>query len=677
MKLVKNTKKSKKTSWKKKSNSQVLKIAIFAGVFGLVGSYYFYLARAQDLITIDTAAILQTGTAGGARLGINVDYWWDGQANRTSGARSLATAANDMGTKVWRYPGGEKADGYLWSTPPYSSPNPRLARISSQDWPSNDPRYWSPAGSQSGSWSHDIYDFDEFMADCRAANCTPVIVTAYDGIYKSAQSGGDSLTRQEAIDTAAAWVNYAKNKGYNIKYWEIGNETWLPGYMGADPGRSQQARDFVEFCSAMKRNDSNILCGTSADNQPDWETLLAGAASSIDFMSVHSYEAWSYKDYSSYLASNLYPNKKVDYAWNALQKYPADKDRIKLMVTETGGMTFGTNGSWTQADTGHALMTFDMLAQLQQDKRVEFSQFWNTRWVNQNAQNNTWPTNQSEFDALKPDNTLSPQGQAIKLLANYSLTNMISATSSLSAVRSYASHDPATGKLNIWLVNKSTSNSSVTLSLKNYNAPASGKVSVLKGSGTTDINPTFTSLGIVDVNNNLATMTLNPASITLIQFDVASISTQPPAPAPDPDSDPSPDTSPSVGSNNLVLNKAATTSSFAKRYPGASAIDGNVSSRWQTAKKSSLATEWIRVDLGSTATVSRVVLNQGDRWATSYSIKVSQDGTNWTTVASTNSGAKGTVTHTISPISARYISMDSTRWSNSGDRLKVHELEVY
>ncbi|GEM_PF-1195828 len=679
-------------------------------VTSFLGIYFLKFVYAQESISVNVANVLQTQTTGGARLGINLDYWWDDQANRAAGARTLPAALADMGAKYWRYPGGEKADGYLWSTPPYSSSNPKLARISSQDWPSSDPLYWNPPGDLNGTWAHDIYSFDEFMADCQTAGCIPVMVVAYDGIYKTANSGGISLTRQQAIDTAVAWVNYAnKVKGYNIKYWEIGNETWLSGYMGEDPGRTQQAQDFVTFCQSMKNIDSTIWCGISADNQSDWNTLLTGAGSSIDFLSVHSYEAWPYRNYSSYQKGTLNPGKKVDYAWNALQGYPALKDRIKIMVTETGGLTFGIRGSWTQADLGHSLMTFDILAQLQQDKRVEFSQVWNTHWVNQNVEGNVWPTSkEGEYDALKPDNNFTPQGLAMNILARYSLVNMVGTTST-STVRTFASHDPDSGKLNIWLINKSTSATPTTVSLQNYTAPAVGTVSVLKGTGSTDIFPTFSQAGSVTVSNNQINLTLNPVSITVIELNNASspIPTQTPSPTPSPiieltptpsiDTTPTPTdiplptVTPTVALNptptpianiNLALNRPATTSSVGTdaqkiSYVGGNAVDGNALSFWWTQKRSSLSSEWITIDLGANYSISRGVLKQGDRWATSYSIKISQDNTNWTTVWSTTSGTQGTYTAIFTPVTARYIRMESTEWLNSGDRLKLLEFEIY
>jgi alpha-L-arabinofuranosidase len=475
-------------------------------------------AAANEQVSVNVATVLQTGTAGGARLGINTDYWWDNQANRVSGARTLPTALTEMGAKYWRYPGGEKADGYLWSTSPFTAPNPRLARISSQDWPSNDPAYWNPAGDPAGTWAHAPYDFEQFMTACRAANCIPVMVVAYDGIYKPAYTGGTSLTRQQALDTAKAWVNYANNvKGYGIKYWEIGNETWNPGYMGSDPGRQQQAADTVTFCQYMKQADSTILCGVNANTQADWNTLLAGAAPQIGFLSVHAYQAWPYASYADYFNGNLNQLAKVDEAWNALQAYPADRDRIKIAVTETGGITFGVSGTWTQGDLGHALMTFDTLAQFQQDPRVTFSQFWNTRWIEQNKAGNVWPGYpSSEYDALKPDNTLAPQGLAIKILAGFSLDRMV-ATTSTTKVRVFASYSPTTGRLNVWLINKSTSATTTTLTLNNY-TPSTAAVEALTGTGPTDMNPVYLFKTPVTPTGNQLTVTLDRSSITILRF---------------------------------------------------------------------------------------------------------------------------------------------------------------
>ena len=689
-----------------KPNKVLLIVALLAIL--ITGPGFFSAVQAASApatvnLSVDAGILLQSGTANGARLGINTDYWWDDQANRVAGARPLSAALTDMGVKFWRYPGGEKADGYLWSLAPFISPNPKLARTdtrSNGDWPANDSTYWTGNTQAGGSFTHPIYDFDEFMTDCQAAGCTPIIVVAYDGIYKPATGSGQSLTRQQALDTSAAWVNYANNvKGYGIKYWEIGNETYFnqPGsghdYMGIDPGRTTQANDFIEFCNNMKAQDATILCGVNTESQADFNTLLSIAHANIDFFDVHAYEAWPYVNYSSYANGTLNQNIKVDYAWNALQNYPADLNRIKIIVAETGAITFGINGTWTAADLGHALMNFESMAMLMQDPRVTATAFWNTHWMEQ-PKNNTWPNyNASEYDALKPDNSLSPQGWGIKLLSDYALDQMIGTTSS-GKVRAYASKN-ASGAMNVWLVNKDTVASTVALTLKNYTAPASGTISVYKGTGSADMYPTFIqNYGSVPVNSNVINLALDPVSITIIQLSptgqVATPTTIIPSPtftATSAPGNPTPTNTPvsatvtpsaCTGTTNIALAKTTTTSSVQKGgYTGSNAVDGNTSTRWWTLKGSSLPSEWIMVDLGSSQVICKTVLNQGDRWAKNYTVQVSNDNVNWTMVASTTSGVQGLNTDIFSAVSARYVRMVSTVWNNTSDRVKLIEFGIY
>ena len=102
------------------------------------------------------------------------------------------------------------------------------------------------------------------------------------------------------------------------------------------------------------------------------------------------------------------------------------------------------------------------------------------------------------------------------------------------------------------------------------------------------------------------------------------------------------------------------------------------SSGCTSLKGSALSSEWIKVDLGSSLLVCKARVYQGDRYATTYTIQVSTDGSNWTTVA-TESGGNRDVwkTYTFNAITARYIKMDSTVWYMSSDRVKLYEFETY
>jgi hypothetical protein len=158
----------------------------------------------------------------------------------------------------------------------------------------------------------------------------------------------------------------------------------------------------------------------------------------------------------------------------------------------------------------------------------------------------------------------------------------------------------------------------------------------------------------------------------------------PGGPTPTPTNTPLPPTptfTPSAG-NNLALNKPATVSSSQPGYPGSHAVDGNLATYWRTVKiknNETRAPEWIYIDLGANSSVQQVVLkwNPINRYATSYSIQTSTDGTNWTTVYSTSSGNGGTDTISFAPTTARYVRLYTTAWNNQVEGNYLDEFEIY
>jgi beta-glucosidase-like glycosyl hydrolase len=88
----------------------------------------------------------------------------------------------------------------------------------------------------------------------------------------------------------------------------------------------------------------------------------------------------------------------------------------------------------------------------------------------------------------------------------------------------------------------------------------------------------------------------------------------------------------------------------------AAALDGRTTTRWESAASDP---QWIYVDLGGSATISCVVLNWETASATAYSIDVSTDATNWTSIYSTTTGKGGIETLAISG-AGRYVRMNGT-----------------
>jgi hypothetical protein len=106
--------------------------------------------------------------------------------------------------------------------------------------------------------------------------------------------------------------------------------------------------------------------------------------------------------------------------------------------------------------------------------------------------------------------------------------------------------------------------------------------------------------------------------------------------------------------------------------PAANAFDGNNGTRWSSAFADP---QWIRVDLGATATVSRVVLRWEGAYARAFTIQTSADGSSWTTVHTTTNGAGGVQDLAVSG-SGRYVRLHATARATQWG-VSLWEFQVY
>src|SRR5258705_526064 len=80
---------------------------------------------------------------------------------------------------------------------------------------------------------------------------------------------------------------------------------------------------------------------------------------------------------------------------------------------------------------------------------------------------------------------------------------------------------------------------------------------------------------------------------------------------------------------------ALASSSELGETPAAAAVDGNNATRWASAWSDP---QWLRVDLGSTATISQVVLQWETAYGKAFQIQTSPDGNAWTSIYNTTTG---------------------------------------
>ncbi|MER7701498.1 discoidin domain-containing protein [Kitasatospora sp. NPDC097605] len=125
----------------------------------------------------------------------------------------------------------------------------------------------------------------------------------------------------------------------------------------------------------------------------------------------------------------------------------------------------------------------------------------------------------------------------------------------------------------------------------------------------------------------------------------------------------------------LSRGKAATASSTeGSSYAAGKAFDGSSTTRW--ASEEGKDPQWLRVDLGADATVSRVKLSWEAAYAKAYRLEVSADGVTWTAIAEEKAGNGGTDDWTGLSGKGRYVRMYGTARGTSYG-YSLFELEVY
>lgn len=143
-----------------------------------------------------------------------------------------------------RYPGGTIADNFHWKTAILDNTN----------------RFPYASGSANA-------DFDEFMTFCKSVGAEPMLVVNTESWARKGDVSGGA---QEAAD----WVRYCQQKGYQVKYWEIGNETYWHTVMTA----KEYGVLVKEYAQAMRAVNPDIIIGANGH----WDIELVGTKERTD-----------------------------------------------------------------------------------------------------------------------------------------------------------------------------------------------------------------------------------------------------------------------------------------------------------------------------------------------------------------------------------------------------------
>ena len=168
--------------------------------------------------------------------GANFLFWIEDDAALADG--KIETSMKNLPVTSLRYPGGTVADNFHWKT--------NLLH--------NKFRFPYEEGDAES-------DFDEFMAFCLRVGAEPILVVNTESWQIAQDLDGGA---QEAAD----WVQYCKDKGYKVQYWEIGNETyWHPFFTAREYGQAVK-----KYAQAMKAVDPTIKISANGH----WDTQMVG-----------------------------------------------------------------------------------------------------------------------------------------------------------------------------------------------------------------------------------------------------------------------------------------------------------------------------------------------------------------------------------------------------------------
>ncbi|HVU70589.1 MAG TPA: cellulose-binding protein, partial [Ktedonobacteraceae bacterium] len=492
-------------------------LCVFISTLALVGPLGVTSAFAATSAQVTVNAGQSLGTLTSMSRGVNTAVW-DGNLLDSAAASALQNA----GITMLRYPGGSTSDVYHWQS------NSNVAGQGTDNSADN---------------------FDAYMNMVQSIGAQTIITVDY---------GGGTPAE------AAGWVQYANKGGagyngpvptypggsstghnYGIKYWEIGNEIYGDGTYGASweynnnaHTSAAYANNVVTYSNAMKAVDPTIKIGavlTAPGNWPDgvtnssspqpWnQTVLSTACNSIDLAIVHWYpQNPGNETDSGLLSSTSQIAGMVSTLRSELNQYcGAHASAVQILVTETNSVS--SNPGKQTVSVVNALFQADNYMNWLENG-VTSVDWWtlHNNAVAGNTSSSLYGTAQYGDYGILANHTCTTSTSGIcepavdtPFPAYYGLQmlntlgkagdSMVSASSNQTLLSSHAVLQ-ANGKLGVLLVNKDPSNSyNVSLSLSGYNA-ASNATIYTYGENSSSITST---------SGSSSSVTVAPYSLTLV-----------------------------------------------------------------------------------------------------------------------------------------------------------------
>jgi hypothetical protein len=467
-------------------------------------------------------------------FGVNTLYWIEDDRSRRLGQDqrlqdengTLAKTLSEINVGMMRFPGGEVADNYDW-------------RTNRLDDPSFFPQESSPDDADSRM------DYHEFIKLAGHVGAKANFVVNLEGAYLVPDA-----PRQlwKFTKRAREWVHQANiEQRYGVKYWEIGNESYLAGTRYSLSAR-EYAEALIKFSTEMKGIDPSIKIGAigpfssteggfvdylntlgrarframtfeqvqqeiaslgragliaklnAGQASPGvaswWRTVASLAGNHFDFIVLHRYDNTRLRNGRFDLQAPLWIEQAVTQIRTAVSQHK--RGGFEVSVTEWNV------GRQTYSQMPRAALTVVIAEQLVHYLRagVDFANYWPLR-----VRFGPWPTLLT-YQEMK----WNPPAVVMKIFSSYMKRDILEVASTDSALEVIASRSVDRKRLSMIILNRSTSPRNVKI------APIGGKPIqarslVPRADGTGDWVKLWPAS-----NNDRHWITARPLSMTLMVF---------------------------------------------------------------------------------------------------------------------------------------------------------------
>lgn len=581
-------------------------------------SFLYASLHAQSVqITVDAAR--QIRQVNPLLYGINTARWdeslFPGPTDEMllTNDRDAIRKIKASGVTLLKYPGGNDADHYVWN---------------------------SKENNESEM------DTDEYLALCRETGAEPFITINFN----------------ESPQLAADWVRYCNiTRGYNVKYWEVGDEQWGSWAKGHSSPEGYAER-YAEFVTAMKAVDPTIKVATNvalAGNAPSlgggsegWTArVLRAVPEYIDMLTITFYpQQWGKENDAELLKSvDVYRTLFLQLK-DEVKRVAGAKKAEEIIYINVGYNSVNHSPGPQTLQIVNALWVADMIGAMA-EVGTDIACYW--------AVHNAFPPRKGDYGYLSSEGSNTPNVNyyIFPMFARHFGSTLVKTGSLDKNVVAYAA--TAGKKLSLFIINKdSIKEKKLDISLDEFVPQKHASVRILDASRMNEALPAAEA-------GKKFSYTVPPYSFVAMEI-LSADSVVPPA--------------------NLALSaipSAASYSVIGPHFSAPSAVDGKMYTRWNSAawtKSDGKEEQWYQLEWKSLQKFTDVQIHWGETRAVRYVLEISDDGKEWTPIREITEGKGKSDTFSFAPVSARFLRMNGTlgtggRWTISA--YSIREIEVF